>query len=212
MTMKLSWNIFFFKSFHLSKILALYGWVADLKLEQYNVADYIASLVKVVYRLPLILGSYSVETTQNPWKLIASCSTRTTFEFIISQPKMLYLFLKLDSNIIVIRNGKIVWKQGPYCWYFHLNLKHLGWPYREYIKTVKYGGFCEKLHSENEFVAVLATFCCYDYGANASEAVQKIATDQKEYLKSSSFVIIYWIAKIYLSINNSEKSEKKVGY
>ena len=39
--------------------------------------------------------------------------------------------------IIVIRNGKIVWKHGLHCWYFHLNLKYLGWPYREYIKTAK---------------------------------------------------------------------------
>ena len=51
------------------------------------------------------------------------------------------------------------------------------WPYRKYIKTVKNGGFCEELLSENDFEAVLATFCCYDYCANASEAVQKIATD-----------------------------------
>ena len=41
--------------------------------------------------------------------------------------------------------------------------------------------FCEGLLSENDFEAVLATFNCYDYGANASEAVQKIATDQKVY-------------------------------
>ena len=27
---------------------------------------------------------------------------------------------------IVIRNGKILWKHGPYCWYFRLNLKHQG--------------------------------------------------------------------------------------
>ena len=26
----------------------------------------------------------------------------------------------------------------------------------------------------------LATSCCYDHGANVSEAVQKIATDQRE--------------------------------
>ena len=26
----------------------------------------------------------------------------------------------------VMRNGKIVWKKGPYCWYFCLNLKYLG--------------------------------------------------------------------------------------
>ena len=35
----------------------------------------------------------------------------------------------------------------------------------------------EKLLSENVFESVLATFCCYDHGAKASEAVQKIATD-----------------------------------
>ena len=43
--------------------------------------------------------------------------------------------------------------------------------------------------SENDFEAVLATFCCHDYGANASEAVQKIASDQKDYHKCSSCVI-----------------------
>ena len=106
---------------------------------------------------------------------------------------------------IAIRNGKIAWKHGPYYWYFCLKMKYLEWPHREYIKTAKNGGFCEELLSENDFEAVLTTLCCYDYGANASEAVQKIATDQKEYHKCSLCVIICWIAKIYLSINNSEK-------
>ena len=77
--------------------------------------------------------------------------------------------------------------------------------YREYFKTAKNGGFCEELYKGNEFKAVLALFCYYDYGANASEAVQKIATDQKEYHKCSSCIIICWIAKMHLSIN-------KVGY
>ena len=45
-----------------------------------------------------------------------------------------------------------------------------------YIKTAKYGGFCEELLSENDFEAVLVNFCCYEYGVNASEAVQKIST------------------------------------
>ena len=67
-------------------------------------------------------------------------------------------------------------------------------------KTAKNSGFCEELLSENDFEVVLATFSCYDYGANASEAVQKIATDQKDYHKCSSCVIVYWIAKIYQSI------------
>ena len=58
------------------------------------------------------------------------------------------------------------------------------------MKTAKNGGFCEEFLSENDFEAVLATFCCYDYGANASEAVLKIATDQKDYHKCSSCVIV----------------------
>ena len=76
------------------------------------------------------------------------------------------------------------------CWYFRLNLKYLGWPYREYIKTAKNSGFCEELLSENDFEAVLATFCCYDYGANASGAVRKIPIDKKDYHKCSSRVIV----------------------
>ena len=56
-------------------------------------------------------------------------------------------------------------------------MKYLGWAYRAYIKTAKNGGFYEELISENDFEAVLATSCCYDHGASASKAVQKIATD-----------------------------------
>ena len=99
---------------------------------------------------------------------------------------------------IVIRNEKIVWKYWQYCWYFRLNLKYLGWSYRAYIKTAKNGDFWEELLSENDFKAVLASFLCYDHGARASEAVQKIATDQKEYRKCSSCVIICWTSKIQL--------------
>ena len=51
-----------------------------------------------------------------------------------------------------------------------------------------------------DFEAVLATFCCCDQGGNASEAVQKIVTDQKDYQKCSSCVIVWWIAKTYQSI------------
>ena len=68
---------------------------------------------------------------------------------------------------------------------------------------------CEELLSKNDLETVLATFCCYDYGANASEAVQKKATDQKDYHKSSSCVIVFSIiAKIYQSV----KQWKKIGY
>ena len=101
--------------------------------------------------------------------------------------------------LIVIRNWKIVWKHGPYCWYFRLNLKYLAWPYREYIKAARNCGFWEELLTENDFEAVLVTFCCRDHGGNASEAVQKIATDQV-YHKCSACVIVCWMTKIHHSI------------
>ena len=59
---------------------------------------------------------------------------------------------------------------------FSLNLKYIGWPYREYIKTAKYVRFWEEIPSGNDFEAVLVNCCYYDCGANASEAVQKIST------------------------------------
>ena len=101
--------------------------------------------------------------------------------------------------IIVIENEKIVWKHGSYCWYFCLNSKYLGRSYRACIKAAKNGNFCEELLRENDFKAVLATFCCYDLGFKASEAIQKITTDQKECRKSFSCVIICWIGTIYQS-------------
>ena len=57
-------------------------------------------------------------------------------------------------------------------------------------KKTKYGDFREKLLSESDFGVVLDTFCCCDHGAKASQAVQKIATDQKESRKCSSCVIV----------------------
>ena len=91
-----------------------------------------------------------------------------------------------------------------------MNLKFLGWAYREYIKTAKDGDFCEELLSENGFEAVSGTFGCYDYSANPSEAVQKIATDQKDDKKCSSGVKVCWIAKIYQSI--AAKKDWLLGY
>ena len=96
-------------------------------------------------------------------------------------------------------------KHGSYCWYFCLNLEYLGWPYRQYIKIAKNGGFCEGLLSENDFEAVSATFCSYDYGANTSEAVLNIATDQKGYRKFSSCVILLLNSQ-NISMSNSLKS------
>ena len=44
--------------------------------------------------------------------------------------------------------------------------------------------------NKNDFEVVLATFCCYDYGVNASKAAETIAKDQKDYHKSSFSVIV----------------------
>ena len=49
----------------------------------------------------------------------------------------LNLFLNIFNNNIIIRNGKIVWKHGPYCWYFCSNLKYPGSQYKEHMKTTK---------------------------------------------------------------------------
>ena len=59
--------------------------------------------------------------------------------------------------------------------------------------------------SENDFEAVLATFWCY--GANASEAVQRIATDQKDYQKCSSCVTVWWISKMHQSVTVKKAAE-----
>ena len=50
---------------------------------------------------------------------------------------------------------------------------------------MKNGSFCEELLSKNDFEAVLVNFCCYDCGANASEAVQKISSRALELYANS---------------------------
>ena len=57
------------------------------------------------------------------------------------------------------------------------------------------------------FEAVLAIFCCYDHGAKASEAVQKIAMNQRVYRKCFSCIIIFRMAEIYISINNCQQGK-----
>ena len=59
-----------------------------------------------------------------------------------------------------------------------------------YLNIAKIGSFCEELLSENDTEAVLVIFCCYDHGGKASETVQKITTDQKEYHKCFLCVIM----------------------
>ena len=61
-----------------------------------------------------------------------------------------------------------------------LKLDILGWPYREYIKTA----------NGDDFVVTLAIFCSYGNGANASESVQEITTDEKGFYKYFVSVIV----------------------
>ena len=53
------------------------------------------------------------------------------------------------------------------------------------MKTVKNGSFFEELLSGNDFEAVLVNFCCYDFGANASETIQKISKGTLELYANS---------------------------
>ena len=82
-------------------------------------------------------------------------------------------------------NGKMVWKNGPCCWYFSLNI--LGWPYKKDIKAAK-------MVDSND---VLAFFCSYDYDANTSEEIGKITTDEKDYHKCSLTVMVFCITAVY---------------
>ena len=51
--------------------------------------------------------------------------------------------------------------------------------------------------SGDDFEAVLAIFSCYDYGANASESVEEITTDEKDNRKCSLCVIVCCITTTY---------------
>ena len=49
---------------------------------------------------------------------------------------------------------------------------------------------CEELLSENNFDAVLVTFCCFDYCVNPSETAQKMAADEKDDHKYYLYAIV----------------------
>ena len=74
-------------------------------------------------------------------------------------------------------------------------------------KQQKNGGFSEDLLSENDFEAVLVNFCCYKYGANVSEAVQKIST--RALLELAVYYLLYWRYKpgfCFFLTNQNEQS------
>ena len=72
---------------------------------------------------------------------------------------------------------------------FSLEFEISGVAVQSIHQKAKIGDFCEELLSESDFEVVLLTFCCCDHGAKAFEAVQKIATDQREYCKCFSCVM-----------------------
>ena len=84
---------------------------------------------------------------------------------------------------LLISNEKIVWKQQPYCWYSCLNLKFLRLLYRECITIAKIAAYHKQFPCVDDFDAVLAVFCSYCYDGNASEAVEMISVNEKDYLK-----------------------------
>ena len=79
---------------------------------------------------------------------------------------------------------------------FLLQLKISGVAVEKYIKLAKMAAFSEDFHCGDNFDAVLAIFCYYGYGTSASEAVEKMATDEKDYRKCS-FCFIVCIAAPY---------------
>ena len=62
---------------------------------------------------------------------------------------------------------------------------------------MKNGSFYEELVGENDFEAVLTNFCCYDYGVNASDVVQKIS---RRTLTQTADFIAPPIKKTYLGV------------
>ena len=74
---------------------------------------------------------------------------------------------------MVIRNRKMVRKHRWYLLIFPLELEIFGVAAQRIHQN---SIFCEELRSEIGFETILVNFCCYEYGANASEAVQKIST------------------------------------
>ena len=83
---------------------------------------------------------------------------------------------------MVIRNRKMVRKHRWYLLIFPLELEIFGVAAQRIHQN---SIFCEELRSEIGFETILVNFCCYDYGANASEAVQKISTRTLELYTNS---------------------------
>ena len=85
------------------------------------------------------------------------------------------------------------WKPRLYLLIFLLELKIFGVAIQKMHQNSKNGGFCEEMLSKNDFDAVfLTSVVMTTFGANASEAVQKISTrtllELCQLTKSANFI------------------------
>ena len=98
------------------------------------------------------------------------------------------VFIQIPGTI-VIRNRKIVWKYRSYLLIFCLELEIFGihhiWDTENTSKQQKMVVFVRNCLVKMTLRLFLASFCCYDYGANASEADQKISTRTLELYANS---------------------------
>ena len=73
-----------------------------------------------------------------------------------------------------------------------LELEIFGVAIQKIHQNTKKWCLCEELLIGNDVEAVLVNFCCYDYGANAFEAVQKISTrtllESCQLIKTANFI------------------------
>ena len=57
--------------------------------------------------------------------------------------------------------------------------------------------FIKEFLSGDDFGAVLAVFCCYDYELNAFEVIERIAANEKNNDKCSLCAVVCCIAAVY---------------
>ena len=82
-------------------------------------------------------------------------------------------------------------------------MKFLGLPHKEYINIAEMAACIKNVHCGYDFDCVLAIFRPYDYGTKASEAVEKIALDEKDYPKYSFCFIVCISAAIPIKLENA---------
>ena len=87
---------------------------------------------------------------------------------------------------------------------FSLQIKTLEVFVQTFIKTAKFGGFCEELFSENNSEAFSVTFSCYDYG------IKKDRYRSKRVLQM--FLVCYNLLQKLLRKKSKEKNLPLVSF